>query len=427
MSDYPRIVQAIQADLWAIRPEWLETIVSIAQGYGEPEAVAAKLGRPLENTRKTTRRDSVAVIPVTGPIFRYANLFTEISGATSVQTLATDFNAALADQSVDRIVLEIDSPGGQVAGISEFAEMVHESTKPVTAYVSDVGASAAYWIAAAAKEIVIRDTARIGSIGVVSKAVQGATKGEIKIVSTQSPLKQADPSTDAGRALMQAEADALAEVFIGAVAKYRNVPREKVLSDFGQGGVLVGETAVNAGMADRLGSLEFVIAGASGTTQTRGTAMATAEKPITRELIAAEHPDIAAAFRAEGHAEGLAVGAKTERERIQAVHSTPLGHAHKDLIASLMFDGKTTGPEAALAVLAAEEKARTTHRDKIAADAPSPVPHAEAPQDPKPADEKPKSAAQIANEAAAYQAEQSKLGVEVSLADAVLHITNGKV
>jgi ClpP class serine protease len=214
-------------------------------------------------------------VPVRGPIFRYANLFTEVSGATSVEQLALDFGAAVDNPAVAAIVLEIDSPGGMVAGVSEFAGQVRAATKrkPVVAYVSDLGASAAYWIASAAGELVVSDTARVGSIGVVLRAYRDTDNDAIKFVSAQSPRKQVRPDSDTGAAIYQAEVDALAEIFISAVAAYRAVSAETVAADFGQGALLVGAAAVAAGMADRLGTLENIIAGLAGSTREGGSSM----------------------------------------------------------------------------------------------------------------------------------------------------------
>lgn len=298
----------VLSEPWAIQPEALETIIQIANRTNEsPEAVAAKLGRPLENTQRAAIRGTTAVIPVHGPIFRRANLFTQISGATSLEILARDFHEAQANDKVDRIVLDLSSPGGQAAGISEFAGMVRDSRKPVTAYVGDVAASAAYWIAAAAKEIVVADTAILGSIGVVSSFRPG-NANEIKIVSSQSPVKQADPATEVGRAEVQRVVDDLAAVFINHVAKYRGVSSKTVMSDFGKGGVLVGEKAVTAGMADRIGAFESLFTtstttphtttiGAS-TMSTQPQTIETLEKAVVgmdatavEQLVAAEWPN----------------------------------------------------------------------------------------------------------------------------------------
>lgn len=251
---------------WAIQAEALETIIRIANREGNsPEAVAAKLGCPLQNTQIATIRDSVAVVPVTGPIFRYANLFTEISGATSLEILARDFNAALADPAVKSVALVIDSPGGQVSGIAEMAHMIHTARKPVVAYVDGTAASAAYWLAAAAATIVASKTALLGSIGAVLGVSSRARDGIVEIVSSQSPRKRPDVQTSEGRAQLQAQIDALAQVFIEDVADYRGVSVETVLADFGQGDMRMGVEAVAAGMADRVSTLEQVIAGLSGT------------------------------------------------------------------------------------------------------------------------------------------------------------------
>lgn len=257
---------------WLIQPEWLPTILSIADGLGDVHALQTKLGKPLDNTRTVRMVDGVAVIPVTGPIFRYANLLTEVSGATSTQVLATDIRAAVDNPYVTGIVLEIDSPGGEATGINELAGMIYRArdTKPVVAYAGGSMASAAYWIGAAASEVVADATSIVGSIGVVmsyadtSKRDEKADVRKIEIVSSSSPDKRIDPASEEGRAKVQAMVDALADVFIGSVAKYRGVSDETVRADFGRGGVLVGARAKAAGMVDRIGSLETVIAELAG-------------------------------------------------------------------------------------------------------------------------------------------------------------------
>jgi len=375
----------VAAQPWAITPAALETISAIARREGEGvEAVEAKLGRPLQNTRSVSMRGSVAVVPVTGPIFRYANLFTEISGATSLDVLATDFTKANEDPAVTAIVLNMDSPGGQAAGISEFAQMVRSANKPVIAYVDGNAASAAYWIAAAASEIVVSKTGMVGSIGAVLTIDTSRSQGEaIEIVSSQSPKKRPDVTTDAGRAQIQSLVDRLAQVFVEDVAAYRGVGADRVLSDFGQGDMRIGSDAVDAGMADRISTLEEVLARlAAGNSTRQGVNMTSTSGPqaatktempaITAEFLAANHADLVAGFRAEG--------AIAERERIQSVEAQALP-GHEALIASLKFDGKTTGPEAAVAVLSAERLVASDRAKSFYADAPAAVPHAAAPGD----------------------------------------------
>lgn len=391
---HQRILEYLFSNHWAILPEVLQTILSIAQGENEsPEAVAERLGRPLQNTRTVSHRDGVAVLPVGGPIFRYANILTEISGATSVEVLATDFRAALDDPDIRGIVLEIDSPGGQIAGISEFADQVAAAGKPTVAYISDLGASAGYWIASAADQVIIRDTAAAGSVGVVATLRRDKKDDRIQIVSSQSPRKRVDPETEDGRAVLQGVVDDIADVFINRVASYRDVSVEHVLEHFGQGGILVGQNAVRAGLADGLGSLESIIAGLAGKSLGGKTMRKTEAVPaaqtavLDRETLAAEHPELLKSIIDEGFelgksfglVEGFADGAKSEMARIKAVKAVSLP-GHEGLIDCLMFDGTTTGPDAAALVIEAENKKRVLHLKAIKDDAPRPVTHAVAPE-----------------------------------------------
>jgi ClpP class serine protease len=365
-----RAIDLITDSPWAITPGEFERISTIALRENEgPEAVAARLGRPLENTRHVTERDGTAIIPITGPIFRRANLFTEISGATSVEILATDIQAAIDNPSVSRLLLDVDSPGGQAAGIGDLAALIHASPKPVTAFVGNMAASAAYWLAAAADHIVVSPNAMLGSIGVVA-SFRPEKDAPVKIINSQSPLKQAGPDTEPGRAEIQRVVDDLAAVFISDVAAYRHTDPDTVAAGFGRGGLLVGAKAVAAGMADAVGTLETLLAsfthasaGAPGITA-KGPTMTdtTPSAPtIDRAYLATAHPVLLAALLAEG--------ADTERTRIQGVRALAIP-GHEALIERLAFDGATSVQEAAVQILAAEKTLLQRHADAQATAAP---------------------------------------------------------
>lgn len=259
-----KILDVAVAQRWAMLEPWVRTVLEIA-GRENPslEAVEARMGRKLDNTRNVTVRDGVALIPVSGPIFPKANLFTEVSGATSIEVLAKDFTTAMNDGSVKAIILNMDSPGGSVSGIHEFSEMVHAARgkKPIVAYVGSMAASAAYWIASAADEIVMDETADVGSIGVVAVVPDPAKRQtkDMEIVSSQSPKKRPDYGTEAGRGIVQKEVDDLAAIFIDRVARNRGVTTDHVLDSFGAGGMKLATEAIASGMADRKGSLEGLI------------------------------------------------------------------------------------------------------------------------------------------------------------------------
>jgi ClpP class serine protease len=275
---------------WRLQAEAepVPTLAEDAEGVAEepadetPEGVATKAGTRLEGARRAQVRDGVAIIPVTGPIFRRANLVTEMSGATSIELLARDLQQAAENVDVKAILLDVDSPGGQVDGTGELAAIVAQINrkKPVHCYSGGVCASAAYWIAAACETLTIAPTTRIGSIGVLA-AFRGKSKDEIELVSSQSPDKSPDLALDAGRAVVQKVLDDLAAVFIADVAKYRGVSEATVLSDFGRGAVLVGKAAVKVGMADRVSTFETTLRriAAAPAAQNRKAVAALPEEP----------------------------------------------------------------------------------------------------------------------------------------------------
>ena len=250
---------------WLVEEVWLDSAVQYFKFNDTFEADPAMLqvlkSDRILDTRSAQIRGSIAHIPVHGPIFAKPNMLTEMLGiGCALSDMTRDLQAVLDNPDVESIVLDIDSPGGTVTGVNEASNFIKEGSKekPITAYISGTGASAAYWLASAASEIVLDATSRVGSIGVVCAYPnpQGDDEDYVEVVNTASPNKRPDVSTEKGRKVVTAELDDLADVFIGTIAENRNVSSTTVVNDFGHGGVLVGQKAVAAGMADRLGSFE---------------------------------------------------------------------------------------------------------------------------------------------------------------------------
>lgn len=331
-----RVLQAIRSQPWAIMPDHLRAIEAIAErAMACPELVAlsadghadrypaalAQMGPRLEGSRTATFRNGVACLPVMGPIFPRANLFTEFSGATSLDIAAADLRAAWANDSVHTVLLVVDSPGGSVVSVAEFAGMVAASPKPVIVHGVGLVCSAAYWIASQAQELVIDRTAIVGSVGVVLTAggqVQpdGAGCLYVDVVSSNAANKRPDGLTDEGRAVIRAELDQIEQVFIADVAKGRKVNKAAVIRDFNQGGVKVGDAAKAAGMADRIDTLEGTLnrltrAGARSRAKAEGNREPAASTPPAPEPAPAELP---AAEEPRGSAPGAASLALAVRE-----------------------------------------------------------------------------------------------------------------
>ena len=345
----PRAFELAASRPWLMLPADLDNLMAIADRQGDPEALEARLGRPLDNTRAVTMRDGIAVIPVTGPIMRYANLFTRISGATSTQELATDLQAALDNPQVKGILLNMDSPGGEANGINELGDMIYAARgkKPIKAYAGGSLASGAYWLASAADEVVIDDTALVGSIGVVVEVfLRKAADGEKRytITSSNAPNKRPDLETEEGRGEIAKSINALGEVFVAKVARNLGVDPEQVPAMGDHGGLRVGAAAVEAGLAHRLGSLESLITEMAKsaatprklsmttvkTTAELHAALAAGADPQTIQIAAAEQVDTAAIKTA-----AAAEAVTAERARIKGINELSAKGFEKEIEAAI--------------------------------------------------------------------------------------------
>jgi ClpP class serine protease len=240
--------------------------VGFASGFDAAAAVSKPKTQGPNSLSSTQMRGNAAIIHVAGPIFHHETRLSAYLGAPSVDALSLELNAAINDLRVKAIVLRVDSPGGELTGINELAGMISAAPKPVIAYVDGIAGSGAYWLASQATRIVADPTALLGSIGVVA-TVAAPAAGTFQIVSSQSPQKRVDASSESGRAPIQALVDDLAAEFIGAVAAGRGVSTDKVVKEFGQGGMMTGRRAAAAGMVDELGSLAGIFKSLEGQAQ----------------------------------------------------------------------------------------------------------------------------------------------------------------
>ena len=322
-----RVMQALVAEPWVIMEESLRQMALIAERRMDVDSV--KVQGDLPGMEAVEVEGNVAVLPVQGPLFKRANLFTEISGATSSEVLAAQIDAANADDAVDAIVLAIDSPGGQVAGTTAAVDRIRESNKPVTAFVEDMGASGAYWLAAAADEVVMNRSGAVGSVGALI-GVRDEEEGLTTFVSSQSPYKRLDKESEDNVASYQKQADDIAAMFISDVAKFRGVSEDKVLKDFGRGGLVSGRDAVKAKMIDRIGTFESVLRAASikGAKIKAQASDALAWHSLNAEVSSMSENTESVETMADEQKEAiksqlLAEGADTERARVSAISKLP--------------------------------------------------------------------------------------------------------
>lgn len=209
---------------------------------------------------------AVAVLPVRGVLTHRMGSLEESSGNTTYERLITSLRQLAANDGVKAIVLDVDSPGGITDGIVEAAAEIRalRGGKPIVAHVNCTAASAAYWLAVQADEVVISPSGSVGSIGVwtmhedVSKWLEQLGIKDTLISAGKYKVEgnPYEPLSDEARAAIQAEVDAFHGMFIADVALGRNVSEAIVRSDFGQGRMVLAKDAVRRGMADRVASLE---------------------------------------------------------------------------------------------------------------------------------------------------------------------------
>lgn len=247
---------------WAMRKDVMESYASLLVARYADKAAFRAEHASIEAARAapTPRQGAIAVIPVHGTIVQRASQLGMCEGGTSTQDIGRALNAALADTTVGQILLEIDSPGGSVFGVSELADEIRAARgqKPIIAHANSMAASAAYWIGTAADEFYMTPGGQVGSIGVwtahedVSKALEA--KGvNITLISAGKYKVEGHPFgplDEEALAAQQSSVDAYYTAFVKAVAKGRNVSVDEVRNGMGQGRVLGASDALKEKMVD---------------------------------------------------------------------------------------------------------------------------------------------------------------------------------
>jgi|GEM_PF-768249 len=294
---YAHIIAEFYSRVWALRPEKLHAINELIRMRADGQKFTAEELRerigagPTSPRPRASTPGTLAMIPVLGVISHRMNLMADISGGTSIEQLTAQIRAALADPAVKAIVLDVDSPGGSVDGVAELASEIFEARgqKKIIAIANGMAASAAYWLASAADEFVVTPTGAVGSIGVfaahqdLSKALE-AEGVKISLISAGKYKTEGnpyEPLSDEARAEMQSKVDAFYGMFSKAVARYRGATPADVRSGFGQGRMVMAADAVRENMADRVATLDDVLAkyGASTTSGTSRRISASSSSP----------------------------------------------------------------------------------------------------------------------------------------------------
>jgi signal peptide peptidase SppA len=269
----PHIVQFVLGNVWAIQPEKLQAILRLVLQHhmgarlSEEEVRAVVAAAPDRVSQAAG--GAIGVLPLYGSIFPRANMITENSGGTSLQRFAAGFRGLMADSGVKAVVIDVDSPGGAVNGITEMCAeiMAARGGRPIVAVVNTLCGSAALALACACDEIVVSPSGLLGSIGCFyphldTSAAMAMAGEKVTLISAgdgKTDGNEFEPLTDEARAKIQKRVNEAYAIFVHDVSKGRGVSADTVRRGW-KADVFGAQEAVTLGLADRVATLEETLA-----------------------------------------------------------------------------------------------------------------------------------------------------------------------
>lgn len=275
------ILARLSLEAWAMEPAALQDLFRTVEARSAaalarlPKVVVQEGQDPLafffDDDEEEPRRDmsvvdGVARIPIAGVLLKSVPRWVRAFGidATGYDEIRANLAKARESKAVRAIVLDIESPGGQVAGVEAAAAAVREAAaaKPLSAEIGSLGASASYWLASQAPTISAMPNALVGSIGVLSVYVDSSAAAErlgykVHVVAS-GPHKGTGtwgaPITEAQLAVLRENIDAIAANFVRAIAGGRRVGEEKA-REWATGRLWEAGRARDLGVIDKVGSV----------------------------------------------------------------------------------------------------------------------------------------------------------------------------
>jgi len=278
------LLEYVAARAWAMELGTLRQMTNILERHLKGERLSSEQIEQLtgRSANSAGRNEpgliisdaGVGVIDISGVIAKYSRMVNDVSQprGTSVELMRTQLRRALTSKRVKSILLRIESPGGYLAGLAEFADEIYLAgrEKPVIAFVDDQAESAAYWLASQAHKIYATKTASVGSIGVYTLYVDSSAAAEkmdykIHIIRSGENKGVGEPGvpiTDENLKVLQHKIDSEFEVFLSAVFRGRSAAglTEKQLRKLADGRSYIGREAVEKQLVDELGGFEQALA-----------------------------------------------------------------------------------------------------------------------------------------------------------------------
>lgn len=312
--------------------------------------------------------DGVAVVPITGSLYHKYGELEPYSGATGYDGIQRSMQIAIDDPEVKGILLDMDTPGGEVAGVSTAGEFIKNSPKPVWAHANEMAASAGYWLASQAEKIIVSDSAQVGSIGVLvahKDMSQALDKQGIKVTLIHAGAHKVDGNPYEAlskeiKADIQAEIDTTRTRFASTVASGRKMSLEAVMNT--EARMYTGQKAVEIGLADKVASFDATL------------------KEFSKSLAGVKSTPLNKGMKMEDNAVPVQAGftqAQLDTARAEATV------AERNRISAILNHPNAVGREKTASKLAFKPSMDVETAADILADVPVDTAHAQAPQAPK--------------------------------------------
>lgn len=275
MLKYLHILNYFYSNIWAMRPDKLSVInlflTTRAIGADINNEEIKTMTHMARSTHSHKTGENIAVLPIYGIISHRSSMMDSVSESTgaSAEAISKQFTSFVEDPSVGSIILDMDSPGGTVNGVMELADQIFEARnkKKIYAVVNSQAASAAYWLASQAEELIITPSGDVGSIGVymmhqdISERMKqdGINTTFIKAGKYKTEGNPYVSMDDEAVAAFQGKVDFHYGNFIKAVARGRGVKALDVRNGFGEGRMVTAPDALKMNMVDRIATMDDTI------------------------------------------------------------------------------------------------------------------------------------------------------------------------
>ena len=264
---------------WAIAPGRLEGLLGSAGALTPGAEMPSWLQDAIRPQGYTVTDSRIAIVPVLGPLVARGDWLTALLGASEYGAVAEALSNAAADPAVRGILLEVDSPGGEVGGlfdlVAEIGAIKTRTGKPLWAVASEAALSAAYAIASAADRLCVTRTGEVGSVGVVAvhldasgaDAMAGLKWTLIGAGARKTDGNPHEPLSPRATADIQADVDHLHDQLVNLVAGNRGLDAATLRAT--EAAIYRGDKAVRAGLADRVGTVAQAIADLKAVLETK--------------------------------------------------------------------------------------------------------------------------------------------------------------